>query len=523
MADATYYVDLSDGNDTTGTGASGAPWKTIGKATTSNASHSSGDTVTVKVRPVNAGGSHTLTSGNRFATTTSHNGINWIIEPDSGEGPIICDTAYFAQTTQVGGSLTVRRVQWTGAQQWFVYSSSGQLSVTLDSCSITSTYSAGEAVVRSAAAGANVTITGCTITNYKYWVLQATYAHNWGTLTITGNTGINFGMPSMSRPMIESGFSTLTFTGNTQTGKSGCNFPLMNRQTALAATSVVITGNAFNYANAASPSSEGPFIRITDADASITGTLTITITDNRIDWTGIDGFYAILIGEIATADTRANLEAAMSGKLGQVTVARNTINTTTGGLVKLAIGVNDGVFEFNTMICTAVVHTVQLLGQRTRMRHNNIRAANLPCMVFGDDAVVEHNVIVSNTNGILLGNPAGTSYEYGSGNTVRFNQVTSLSTSSDNFCMSDYAYNIGEPGAQDNVVDYNEYYAPNGASVGRVRESASEVKSKSIEAVRAAWVGYGPSGNDQHSRVRVGANHRGLRTHRQRRVLSVAV
>ncbi|MDG0810431.1 DUF1565 domain-containing protein [Cohnella rhizosphaerae] len=62
-AGITYYVDAASGSDTTGSGSSGSPWKTIGKAASAAAA---GDTVKIRsgtyretVRPANSG-----TSGN---------------------------------------------------------------------------------------------------------------------------------------------------------------------------------------------------------------------------------------------------------------------------------------------------------------------------------------------------------------------------------------------------------------------------------------------------------------------------
>lgn len=74
---ATYYIDYKNGDNTTGTGATGAPWKTFGKA---NSSISSGDTVKVR------GGTP---ADERYYEVIDITVTNSTWEADSGHSPIV--------------------------------------------------------------------------------------------------------------------------------------------------------------------------------------------------------------------------------------------------------------------------------------------------------------------------------------------------------------------------------------------------------------------------------------------------
>lgn len=111
---ATYYVDFAAGNDTTGTGASGAPWKTIAKFHTTGAN---GDTC--KVRG-SAAAPHREINVNITKT-------DMIIEADTGHTPTIFGTTEFTSWAKTGGQTNVYQATYTPAACHRVFNGTTQL------------------------------------------------------------------------------------------------------------------------------------------------------------------------------------------------------------------------------------------------------------------------------------------------------------------------------------------------------------------------------------------------------------
>ncbi len=107
----TYYIDYKNGNDTTGDGSSGAPYKTLAKALTV-----AGNNDTVKARGDSADKTTWFREYNHTISETP-----FTLQNDTGHTPVFVPTHEYTTWNKTGGLTNVYEAAYTSASCWGVW------------------------------------------------------------------------------------------------------------------------------------------------------------------------------------------------------------------------------------------------------------------------------------------------------------------------------------------------------------------------------------------------------------------
>ena len=308
MADTTEYIDFDNGNDSTGDGSSGSPWKTPSGAASNLSAVGSGFTMTYKIR--NGSTTFGTLNDHRFAFTSNFDGVNFVVEPDTGEPTPqvffrfsagagdpgnITVTANTPSLTSAGSAILIIQdpgsdfgfnINWTGN---IIFAGEGRENRFL------TMGTAGRLFT------GDVTISG----NHSYLTCVMGVHGGWsGTLTLSGTNDFgldaNYGAGTQ-RPVYQyqkgqvirvgSVVDTMDYTGEPQSGLYDADGVNVGNDTVL----WDIQGD-FTIDTAES------MVAVTDdiQDAG-TGTFQVRIKDNTVNWDSTG--YVLRLGDVNFSDT----------------------------------------------------------------------------------------------------------------------------------------------------------------------------------------------------------------------------
>ncbi len=496
------YVDFNAGAGGSGTKAS--PWDNLNDVTAPTTRD-----LIVHVTPLAAGAVKELASGTRFAPNATFSGKRVRFESATG-GAIKINGVYpVIGNGMDGGLVELRDFQFDSAQQWLAYinSTTASFSITLRNSTVNITFP-GLGLVRQAEAApagqqnfviAGVTLTGATALldtdTIGYLIVEGcTLPYSGGREWITGIT-------SFSSEIVALIFDGVTITQTAVGTNSLLKTVAAGAPGLLYMRDVSITGEGIGDINAA-------IISIPDGVSA--GTSELHLEDVTISMpTTTQGLLDL--GGGATNDTRENIAAAMNG-FGTVTLSGvNVTQTSTGRGVTIGVGLDGASITGCTWInrLDGDTHGSFLQADEVLFEGNRVKARSINLGWFGGDGTCRYNVFQA-THGaaFIMGKYGGSSYDVSTnvGNAITYNVfVTGGEDEVDEspYAFTDYAWNVGAPADNTNVIDHNCYHAPNGGILAKIGAEGTECET--LAEIQAAWAAQYPgqlaASNDAHSAV----------------------
>lgn len=468
MPTFNVFVDYSTGNDTTGTGATGAPYRTLVKAaSTPPAGLVSGDDVNIWVRN---GASGDLTTQRPVFNNAAWNGTIVRIRPDTGH-------VAWRATTVAGASEWIIRTfigtcQITFELEDFVWVlQDNQQAVqnlntvanlvadyTLRRGTITwNAWNIANALV-SASAGTcfgNVTYESLTTTGMARVVWFNGLA---GTLSMRNNTFglgagagtwrvVDWGNNNNTRhaPSIYSSRNTWTGAGADGFTFLGTNLPLIQRTN----KSWVFEGDTFTLD---SVPSQAKFFNVDDVDAASTHSLSISFINTNIsmDTNGVVFNIGRNVGSYTNAQMprRTTLANDCTRRLARLFIQGcNWSNKNPGSaaaLIAVRIGILSTRIENSTLSALfSPAHTCNFLSNDVTVINSTLLGL-LPCLAFGDRITVDR-CYVKGERPFVAGKTGGGVDEASQGHTVVNSTIVCTSTNPGYAAFDTYGWQTQDP------------------------------------------------------------------------------
>lgn len=390
----TNYVSQS-GTDGANRGSAALPWKTLSYAINNHA-RTTGDTVTIKVM-------NNLTTADflKFNDTSSkHNGINFVIEPDVGlnsytttYSSTAAPYAYIDFNNVTSGSLTINKMVHTNNDPGYTfidvnYGNGFGMNLNLNDCNFVGLGSDGYFLRMQSDAGTaatrDINLVNTYISSYSHAITLSradavtikndTIKSTIGdAITINGNldsldiNGSSLIALNSSRSGIMQSAGTLTI--------GYCR--LNNDYIAAGLKGIYLLDGVGQF-----------YMR----DCNITSSITAI-------------FPAVKIGEDVNADVGTGF--------GQIEISDNNIFSASYAALQLWFGTDGAVITRNKT--RGVTHSVALHSSYNQFSFN-ICTGYLPLFVTGDYQVINNNTVYQSAGGtsacFLIGVPGGSSYQY---------------------------------------------------------------------------------------------------------------
>ncbi len=450
MPDHIRYVDLHAGNDSTGDGSTGVPWKTIAKATTgSGLSLLSGDTYAIKVRTA---GVVRYNDQVDLDGDLSVAGATVIVEPDDGQPDYLLDAikAIVIRAAHTAGTLIVRGMNWIGsmdALMWYAADHAEHVIIERSTLVCDGVTNMKILDVGSSNHSGTITFREVECSGSTTFIR----AKNCGGLTIehchitTGSAQPGFKILDLGNAGGVLGDITITDTAWAVTLSDNQGFLDITPAIQNADATWTISRNVFEVSGSALT---GLLMWFQGPDTTSTHELNLAITHNRIttDSTG----RVIRIGDHSTDTRRYRLAYELPGHWGAVTVTDNIILNAggaddSGPTLLIGNGV-DGAEVARNFLRGGQTYAwgFEIIANDCQV-HHNVSVGYWPLMVYGDRATVHHNTLYATSgNALATAAPLGLEWEPSTGCVVHHNLLVSMDDSATRGCYADAAADYGD-------------------------------------------------------------------------------
>lgn len=477
------YISTT-GDDTTGDGSSGNPWKTFTKAMSMAVA---GDTIYAEdgVYPEDTGGAGYW--------SISKNVADWItIQPTNGAAGDVTvrATSGTIQNTLIAGTTSHLRFKWikfgvltgtrycfrintttsyvafenctfihdTNYENFYHAASASVTDITFIGCTFTAVGTQAS-IVLSPGGGNPCTFTfvDCTFTASQHMCLRvlapATVTLVNCALSVTGGTQVC---------VYFTGGSTLVMTGGSITSAGGSGIRSDNASNVITLINVTVTQTSANDA-----------VSLNGGTVTLSGCIVYQSANAKCICFGVDAASG---GNATTVSVTGGVAIKTSGTNHAVMVGNGATGTIDGIVIPEPSGDYGMVVKENTGVTI----------QNCHITSGSVAAFYIKA---ADNAIVYNNEFIGQGGGVCFQIAIGDTGNTASGCTITYNRMTATETS------DIFAWNTtGDGGNNEN--DYNKYRDVSSGDYGLVR-GTNDIKT--LTALQAAWTGYTNPNNDQNS------------------------